>query len=495
MQDLSRKPVGWGSLLGHLTQRRLLIVLFDTLVVTAAYPTAILLREWPDLRPQTLDALWMGTGVLLIVTVLVYSALALHRGMWRYATLTELVAAAQFVALITVIFVPTMFLLDRLSNVPRSVIVIMWLLATVGICGSRAIYAQLARSRPSSQARVYRSARMAPILLVGSGDAAELLIQMCERSVSSGSCPRVVGILDDKATIGRTLGGVPILGTLADLRSSMTRLQVTGLEPTRLIVTKAHHEFDQDRLERVMREAVTAGLEVDQLPDLLRFRGESADASLPVAGPFPDLPVDVAAYHRGRRVVDALLSGLALIVLSPLLLLLALAVRLTLGRPVFFTQVRLGIDGRPFLLHKFRTMRDAAALDGGRLPDWERASRFGALLRRSRLDELPQLFNVLKGEMALVGPRPLLEVEQPEVAQQLSGYRLCVRPGLTGWAQVNGGQQLDAEQKLALDIYYIRNASSLMDTRIAVLTLRMMLFGEKVNHKEIVRAKELRAAG
>ncbi len=171
-----------------------------------------------------------------------------------------------------------------------------------------------------------------------------------------------------------------------------------------------------------------------------------------------------------KRSFDILVSGLALILLGPLLLILGLIVRSDVGSPVLFRQRRPGKDGRPFELVKFRTMRSESAFGSGVDSDALRLTRTGRTLRALSLDELPELWNVLKGEMSLVGPRPLLmqylDRYTPEQAR-----RHEVRPGLTGWAQVNGRNALSWEEKFALDIWYVDNRSFLLDLKILWLTL------------------------
>ena len=474
------RAIGW-----RLDPRRALIVIHDVLVMTISFPLAILLRDWPTIRAATWEATALGTSVLLVIAAGTYSALAFHRGMWRYSSLTDLLAAARLVTLVMLLFVPAMFLLDRLSNIPRSAIVIAWLLGVVGICGSRAIYSRWVRSsrRTPALSGAPAGKRIAPILLVGSGDAAELVIQMCERMAHTGPRAEVVGILDDRGTVGRTLGGVPVLGGLGDLRRVLTRLGVTGRSPSRVIVTRPRHELDEQALERLVSDAHRTGLEVMQLPDLLRFRGETASAGTRLEN-YP-----VPTYHRLKRPVEAILSAACLLVSAPIMLATAIGVRLFLGAPVQFDQLRVGRGGHEFAVKKFRTMHDAAATDGDLLPDDHRNSAFGDFLRRTRIDELPQLWSVLLGEMALVGPRPLLACEQDSMPDGLRHRRLAVRPGLTGWAQVNGGQLLDARQKLALDLFYIKHASPEMDLRILLLTLRMLLIGDRVNDHALERAE------
>jgi lipopolysaccharide/colanic/teichoic acid biosynthesis glycosyltransferase len=189
-------------------------------------------------------------------------------------------------------------------------------------------------------------------------------------------------------------------------------------------------------------------------------------------------------YHQVKRVLDGIGTICIAIAVTPVLALVALLVALDVGSPLVFWQLRPGRHGRPFKLFKFRTMRSAHDANGNRVPDQLRSSKIGNFLRRSRLDELPQLYNIVVGEMSFVGPRPLLLVDQP----QWQSLRLVVRPGLTGWAQVNGGRDISPEDKAALDIWYIVNASLWLDIAILLRTPLMLLLGERVNHSAIQTA-------
>ena len=171
-----------------------------------------------------------------------------------------------------------------------------------------------------------------------------------------------------------------------------------------------------------------------------------------------------------KRLFDLLTSALALIVLSPVLALTALLVRIQLGGPILFRQQRPGYKGRPFHIFKFRTMIDRFAPDGSLLPDAERLTRFGRVLRSTSLDELPELFNILRGEMSVVGPRPLLMEYLPLYSAE-QARRHDIPPGLTGWAQVHGRNALSWQDKFRLDVWYVDHWSFWLDLKIIFLTL------------------------
>ena len=171
-----------------------------------------------------------------------------------------------------------------------------------------------------------------------------------------------------------------------------------------------------------------------------------------------------------KRTIDIVCSGLGLIVLSPILLITAVLIRIKLGSPIFFTQDRLGKDGKVFKMIKFRTMLDAVDKWGEPLPDEERMTSFGQLLRSTSIDELPELINVFKGDMSLVGPRPLL-VEYKELYSPEQFRRHEVRPGITGWAQVNGRNTLGWSERFKLDVEYVDNYNIFMDIKILLMTV------------------------
>jgi lipopolysaccharide/colanic/teichoic acid biosynthesis glycosyltransferase len=181
-----------------------------------------------------------------------------------------------------------------------------------------------------------------------------------------------------------------------------------------------------------------------------------------------------------KRLIDFTAGLLALFMLSPFILLLIVLIRLKLGAPVFFTQTRPGLDGKPFRMIKFRTMTDARDDNGGLLPDARRLTSFGKFLRSSSLDELPELWNVLKGNMSLVGPRPLLMEYLPLYSPE-QARRHNVRPGITGWAQVNGRNALSWEDKFKLDVWYVDNRTGWLDVKILWLTVRKVLMSEGIN--------------
>jgi len=288
----------------------------------------------------------------------------------------------------------------------------------------------------------------------------------------------VAGYVTDSDQPAADLPGAKLLGPLASLREI-----VAATHPTRIVV---------GMFERRSRMPVSELLE-------LRFAGhvieEAASAYESVCGrvSIKDLRPSQLIYsgelgprHEAllyQSIANLLVAGVSLIVASPLMLLTALAVRLSSSGPVLYRQVRVGMDGRPFTLYKFRSMRADAETHTGAVwaaRDDPRVTRIGRIIRQFRFDELPQFFNVLKGEMSIVGPRP----ERPEFVEALSAHipyyrqRHCVRPGITGWAQINykyGDTLEDTIAKLEYDLFYIKNMSFTLDSYIIFHTVKAMI--------------------
>lgn len=183
-----------------------------------------------------------------------------------------------------------------------------------------------------------------------------------------------------------------------------------------------------------------------------------------------------------KRLFDITLSSAGIVLLSPIFLILSLLIFFDLGSPIIFKQERPGENGKLFTMLKFRTMKNESSLHGSQKEDQERLTRFGLFLRSTSLDELPELINVLKGEMSLVGPRPLLK-EYLTLYNRFQKRRHEVKPGITGWAQINGRNAISWQEKFKLDVWYVENQSFLLDLKILLVTIKKVLFRENISLK------------
>ena len=459
--------------------RQALVVLIDTGAITLALPLALVLRESRLPAGTRLSELLAVLPLLALSAIVASLLLSSYRAVWRYMGIAEILRLAQLAILAILLFYIGQFVIDRLEHMPRSAPPIHFLVAMFLLLGARIAYGEWCR-RSETGARP--DARR-PLLLVGSGDGAALFIQMLHHQPDRPY--DIAGIICDRVTRHRSVAGVPVLGGLDDFDAVVATLRVQGMTPERLVVTRPHHELGRDAVYRIMSGAEAMGIPVEQLPELMRFRDEAPTS--PLAAHSGE-PVATAVYPRLKRLFDITLSATILVVLAPVLLLAAIAVALLIQRPVMFVQIRPGLHRRPFRLYKLRTMKDPLVHDGRSLADHERTPLAGRLLRRTRLDELPQLWNVLIGDMAIIGPRPLVAADLDAMPDG-GAARSSARPGITGWAQVNGGQKLDADEKLALDLWYADHASLALDLRIIARTIAMMLLGERRDASAITTAR------
>ena len=180
-----------------------------------------------------------------------------------------------------------------------------------------------------------------------------------------------------------------------------------------------------------------------------------------------------------KRLLDIIISLFALIILSPVFLIVSILVLIFLGRPIIFKQKRPGRYEKIFTLYKFRTMTDKKDMEGNLLPNEYRKTKFGDLLRKTSLDEIPEFLNILKGDMSLIGPRPL-HVDYLEHYSKKQKHRHDVRPGLTGWAQVNGRNSISWKEKFEYDVYYTKNITFILDMKIVFLTIKQVLFRDNI---------------
>ncbi len=309
------------------------------------------------------------------------------------------------------------------------------------------------------------------VVIVGAGDLAKAAISSIHGHPEAGL--RVLGVLsNDRVAAGRTIQGVRVLGDYASVKQQLRRYRVDQL-------VIALPKEDSEHLEKVLADLDDEIVTVRLIPDLLhvmtlRSSVEDLDG-LPVIN-LRDGPL-VGWAGIQKRIFDVAVTSAVLLVAAPLMALVAVAIWVTSGRPILFAQERMGLDGRVFRILKFRSMPTDAESETG--PVWTtvedtRATPLGSLLRKTSLDELPQLWNVLRGDMSLVGPRPERPVFIEEFRREIPGYMLRhkVKAGLTGWAQVHGWRgNTSLQERVEHDIYYIQNWTLALDIRILLLTL------------------------
>jgi lipopolysaccharide/colanic/teichoic acid biosynthesis glycosyltransferase len=430
-------------------------------------------------------AFWTLSTSLTLISFFVFR---IHDEMPRYFSNHNAVDIARAVIFAELMICMALFVLTRLDGIPRSTPFIHGLLLISGLVATR-IIVSIFHGEDKSVQYHFRCAR---IILIGANRFSASFIKLLNAySPDSPDQQRVIGVLDERpAMVGRAISGVRILGAPQQLEAIIDEFLVHGIRSEQVIVAGEPDLLSPEAAREVLRVCEERQLELSLLP---RMIGASvcrpSEIEVPPEPASEMLSFALPTFFALKRWIDLLASIALIALLLPLLTVIALLVLLDVGTPVLFWQRRLGRNGTSFLLYKFRTLRAPFDSRGRPLPESGRLSATGRFLRTRRLDELPQLLNVLTGEMSLIGPRPLLPKDQPSK----SAVRLLVRPGITGWAQVNGAELVSREEKEKLDEWYVRNASPRVDLRILIKTLCMVMKISESAEKALADAEQAKS--
>ena len=482
--------------------RRLVLLLVDLSLVAIATVVALLLRDNLVISLDRLYGVLPYLGASLIAATVILPLLGLNRVIWRFSAQSDYLRIVMAGTLTVLGAVGIGFALNRLEGVARALPILQAILIVGALVGMR-VAMRLRHNVRKPTARLaltdrQRSGTTETILVIGLNSIAELFLQ----SVTEFAADRVqvAGLLgrSDRHT-GRLLRQHMILGTAEQLESVLQDIEVHGVFVDRIVVTSAFDMLSPQAQQALLRVERASNIRVDFFAERIGLYEDrdraattpNAQAGAADEGRLLSISVDFTSslhrpYWRTKRALDAIGAACLIVLLAPLMALVAIVVAIDVGLPAIFWQQRPGFLGRPFKLLKFRTMGAAHDNYGRRVQDEQRFSATGRFLRRSRLDELPQLFNILLGDMSFVGPRPLLPVDQ----SREHSYRLLARPGLTGWAQINGGRTISAEDKSALDVWYIKNASLKLDLKISWLTFATIMGGERPNGSAVRQARQ-----
>jgi lipopolysaccharide/colanic/teichoic acid biosynthesis glycosyltransferase len=432
---------------------------------------------WALVSP--LLALWLGGALVLArhdwnaiviycalstgFAVLAFVAFGLQKTVTRHFSAHEVLDIAEAVLFAQLLTYGLLFTLTRLDGIPRSVPLYHGLLLAAGLVFVRIMTRVGSNERRTSDYQLRRER----IIVVGANRMAASFISMLRAYAPNQE--GVVAVLDEKSgTIGRSLGGVQVIGTPQELDVIVAEFAVHGVHVDRVILAGDTDLLSSAALHDVERVCNKRQLELSYLPRMLGLTEQGAPSSKAVAA--TDTGAGRRLFLKLKRLIDVLGSLALMILLLPLFAIATLLVWIDVGSPVLFWQERTGRRGLPFLIYKYRTLRAPFDSKGRPAAGDRQPSVIGRYLRATRIDELPQLINVLFGDMSLVGPRPLLPEDQPSN----TALRLSVRPGITGWAQVNGAKLVSKQDKEKFDEWYVRNASPWVDTKIVLMTLRIL---------------------
>jgi Undecaprenyl-phosphate glucose phosphotransferase len=366
---------------------------------------------------------------------------------------------------ISVLILSALLFFYREDSYSRVAVGMFWLTATFSMVASHMLVRNILKLLR------LKGMNLRYVLIAGSGQLGKEVAERIDLHPEMGF--KIVGFLTtDENKVGTLVNGYPVLGLLDDVSE---HIREHGVD--KLFITLPMKS--QDHFERVLFNLGEESVDIKVVPDLLQYMSLSGGVD-----DFDGLPIvnltESPLYGWNivfKRTTDMVISFLAIIITSPLMILIALFIKLESRGPVFFIQERVGLDRKVFRMYKFRSMRiDAESISG---PVWaaendKRRTRFGALLRKASLDELPQFFNVLTGDMSMVGPRPERSVFIEDFKKSVPHYmlRLKMKAGITGWAQVNGWRgNTSLEKRIEHDLYYIKNWSLLFDIKILIKTL------------------------
>jgi lipopolysaccharide/colanic/teichoic acid biosynthesis glycosyltransferase len=492
--------------------RSLVLLLTDLCLIAFSTFAAFEIREnfeFPvDRLISALPHFWLS----LVVSIPVLIGFGVSRSIWRLSVLGDYARVAAAAVIIVMLATTLGFFVNRLDGVARSFPVLQVMMMIFAMVGIRVITRQwhFVRKRTSLAATNFAvTAPQDTVLVVGINQIAELyLLSVAEFAAHRTAIAGLIGRSDRHS--GRLVQQQKVLGTPEELPSVLRDLEIHGVFVNRIVIAVAFDSLSEEARAGLLEVENSSEIRLDFFAERLIFAdhnsktAENGPRLAPKTKPaakggaalsFSKLEIQRLkrpGYFFAKRVFDIVVALFLIILTLPLMCMVAFSVAIDVGVPTVFWQQRPGRFGIPFKVFKFRTMRAAHDAAGNRVPDAERSAAIGASLRRFRLDELPQLWHILCGKMSFVGPRPLLPIDQSPA----HNARLLVRPGLTGWAQVNGGREVSADDKAALDIWYVRNASMYLDLKVLARTVPMVIRGERIDHASIDLARsELETLG
>jgi lipopolysaccharide/colanic/teichoic acid biosynthesis glycosyltransferase len=459
----------------------------DVLWAALAPPLALYFRDAYILSADGAETAVIYCGLSFAITILAFLTFRIGDGISRYFSVHDAIGIIKAVAVAGLTTSVILFTFTRLEGIPRTTPILHVVILAAGLLITRAV--MMVRDRPGQISNTTDPSTAEHIIMIGSSALTSLYINLLR--AYSPAQRHVIAVLDDNIKLlGRAMCGVPVVATSKQLDSVIDEFAVHGVRTDRIIIGGDEHLLPPESMDQVRRICQHRDIILEFVPKLVGLdilQSVRQSAPLTVLEPTNLLTPPSSNYLCYKRIFDFIVALTAIVVFSPLFLITSVLILFDVGSPIVFWQKRVGQNGRGFLLYKFRTLRSPFDREGNSVSDRDRISIAGRLLRTTRLDELPQLFNVLVGEMSLIGPRPLLPCDQPKN----STFRLTVRPGITGWAQINGGNLITTEEKGALDDWYVHNASLLLDLRIAILTMRFLITGERRSETAVSEANSL----
>lgn len=429
------------------------------------------------------------------VSAVFFQISRMHLHFFRLFSLYDLIHATIAITAAIIITLLISFFIFRLEGVPRSLPFLHWIFSLLGFLLLRLMGLLFGLHIEARSLQKNNKGRIAA-LVIGYNPVADL----CLRSLPVFGDKQffIAGVLDENPQrLGSRMRQCQVIGHPAELDHILAQMAVHGVAVRKILLTTALEDLGAASREAIDRLVVQGRIELhdyyQHLNDFFAMEPDERAENMHSVTNTITLPSglgqrverSVAGYAVLKRVLDVLSALILLVLMFPVMFLVAPLIRFTMGYPIIFWQERPGKNGKIFRLYKFRTMKHGVDAQGHILDDAQRHAPIGRFLRRTRLDETPQLFNVLLGDMSFVGPRPLLPVDLPSSLPGWVQLRMLVQPGLTGWAQINGGQEVGDEDKIIMDVRYILNMSFWQDILISLQTIKVVLKGEQLSWENI----------
>jgi lipopolysaccharide/colanic/teichoic acid biosynthesis glycosyltransferase len=482
--EASLLPLIGGDLRAKLPSSRTRVfsrlALFDVMWAGISPILAFLIRDGAINRIE--DVVVYGL-VSLVISIIVFQWYRISSPIPNYFSIHDAFTISKACLVTVALTVVALFIFTRLNYAPRSIPVIHLMVLGCGLIAVR-VFGRLANKRYALQNDPPRSEEVEVIMIIGATRLAWFFSKMVEELSSDDR--RIVAILDEREhLINRTLNGYSIVGSPESLSNIADEYAAHGVEIDKIVVAVHPKDLTAKTQNRLGAICKARNISIEWLHETFALSQGRTSESLETTISKRHFVTTAAAgvYWKIKRAIDIVVALAAMVTIAPLTISVAALVMIDVGFPIIFWQQRVGHLGRPLHVYKFRTMRSSFDRKGQPVPQSERLSQLGRLLRQSHLDEIPQLFNILTGGMSLVGPRPLLPADQPKDIQ----FRLQVRPGLTGLAQINGGTLLTAEEKDALDDWYVQHATLLVDIKIIFRTIWIIALG---NHRNEIKISD-----
>lgn len=430
--------------------------------------------------------LYFYVVISIVCTTLFSFFIRINQGVTHLFSARDMVSiiSASLLSIFASVYV--VFIVSRFDGIPRTIPLIHGLVLICGLVGYRIAVRSIHEidlKKKNGAADVAMSTAIRRILIVGLDSFSISVIRLAD-SQRPRTIQVIAAISLNGRHAGRAIAGVKVIGSTQDLGHIIEEYRVHGVNISEVWVSDNSLQDDASSIDFLKKECDKRGIILNRISQALNLIPRSNMDNVYVGDEQVFSRIN-NNYLKTKRFFDVISSLILSILVFPLSILVAIILMIEVGAPILFWQERVGLNGKKFLLYKFRTLGNALDREGRVIEDTERLSLVGEKIRAFRLDEAPQLFNIIFGDMSLIGPRPLLPRDQPKNAS----IRLMIRPGITGWAQVNGGELLSIDEKNALDCWYVFNACFELDLLILSKTLLVLVKGVERNPKAISAAE------